>query len=126
MPIGEPWKKEEDSEPEPILASADSADTEHEEGNKAEEPNEKDTVLTDDEKISGDYTLMRSALFMYEAFVSKEVVQAVAEGDIGRAYEGFKVSHYLSCNSALLITCSSCCSHLRGLHTTSIPVTCWT
>jgi hypothetical protein len=29
---------------------------------------------------------------MYEALVSKEVAQAVAEGDIGRAYEGIKVS----------------------------------
>lgn len=36
--------------------------------------------------------LARSVWFMYEALVSKEVAQAVAEGDVGRVYEGIKVS----------------------------------
>jgi len=30
---------------------------------------------------------------MYEALVSKEMAQAVAEGDPGRVYEGIKVSY---------------------------------
>jgi hypothetical protein len=126
VPIGEPWKEEEDTEPKPVSANTDSTNTEHEEGDEAENLDEKDTASMEDEKINGDYTLMRSALFMYEALVSKEVAQAVAEGDIGRVYEGIKVSHYLSCNSTLLITCSSCCSRLQDLHTTSTPVICWT
>ena len=33
---------------------------------------------------------------MYEALVLKEVAQAVAEGDIGRVYEGIKVSFLLN------------------------------
>lgn len=51
----------------------------------------KDAISADDKEFDGDLTLMRSSLFMYEAIVSKEVARAVAEGDVGRVYEGIKV-----------------------------------
>ena len=86
--IGEPWREVEDvgPEPKPAPVETDDMDTKLVEGE--DEGKEKDVVSVD---FDGDHTLMRSALFMYEALVSKEVAQAVAEGDIGRVYEGIKV-----------------------------------
>ena len=121
--IGEAWREEEDAEPKPVPAEADDMDTEpvggEDEGKECLQ-NKKDVASVD---FDGDHTLMRSALFMYEALVSKEVAQAVAEGDIGRVYEGIKVCYQLDSHLSLLTRCSSCCSRLRGPRTTSIPVT---
>jgi hypothetical protein len=95
--VGEPWTEEEDVEPGVVPMEADNTDVKQGEGeDELGEDGEKksprkDTVLTEDER-EGDHTLARSTLFMYEALVSKEVAQAVAEGDIGRVYEGIKVS----------------------------------
>lgn len=137
--IGEPWREEEDTEPKPIPADTNGTDTKPkpipvntnntdtkrgEEDGAEEQMKEKGTVSTEGEKFNGDHTLMRSALFMYKALVSKEVAQAVAEGDIGRVYEGIKVSHQLNCNLTILIVRSSCCSHSQDPRTTSTPVTC--
>ena len=98
--IGKPWKEDEDDEPKPILEDVNSMDTEQEgeersgENKRREGPKkQKEMVPAEGEEFGGDHTLMRSALFMYEALVSKEVAQAVAEGDIGRVYEGIKVGH---------------------------------
>lgn len=97
VPIGEPWRKEEDVDPEPAPGQAADDGTEDEGG---EQPGEdegggeskgKCTVLVGGEEFQGDHVLARSASFMYEALVSKEVAQAVAEGDVGRVYEGIKV-----------------------------------
>jgi hypothetical protein len=42
----------------------------------------------DPKEFQADCTLGRSVSFMREAIVSKEVAEAVAEGDIGMVYEG--------------------------------------
>lgn len=87
--IGEPWRKEEDVDYRPVPGKAAVDGVKDEEGKKdgeegIEPPNKKE--------FRGDRSLARSVAFMYEALVSKEVAQAVAEGDIGRVYEGIKVS----------------------------------
>lgn len=98
VPIGELWRKEEDtteSEPAPSQAAGGSAGNTREqewENGRGGETNGKDAMSTGDKEFQGDRTLARSASFMYEALVSKEVAQAVAEGDVGRVYEGVKVS----------------------------------
>jgi hypothetical protein len=83
VPIGEPWEKEEDTSPESIQSQVVGESTENE--------------------FQGDHILARSASFMSEALVSKEVAQAVAEGDVGRVYEGIKVSPLLGRNASFLI-----------------------
>lgn len=86
-------EEEEDEEPKPVSIEADGADTEQEWEDKAKEKGEngeKGAVAAESEKFDGDHVLMRSALLMYEALVSKEVAQVVVEGDIGRVYEGIK------------------------------------
>jgi len=114
VPIGEPWREEEDTEPKPVPAEADDADTEQaEDGSGLDEGNDdlgkrKDAVSAEDEQFDGDHTLMRSSLLMYEALVSKEVAQAVAEGDVGRVYEGIKVCCQFGPNLSILTECSSC------------------
>ena len=97
VPIGEPWREEEDTEPKPVPAEADEVDAEQAgDGSDRDEGKDgpdkrKGVVSAEDEEFNGDHTLMRSSLLMYEALVSKEVAQAVAEGDVGRVYEGIKV-----------------------------------
>jgi hypothetical protein len=98
---GEPWMEEEDAEPKPDLVGDDDIDAEQGEGEdrlgrdkgKGGPKKQRGTVAVEGREFNGDRTLARSALFMYEALVSKEVAQAVAEGDIGRVYEGIKVGH---------------------------------
>jgi len=132
VPIGEPWRDEEDTEPKPVPAEVDHADakpvgdgSDQDEGKDG--PEEREGVVpVEDEEFEGDHTLMRSSLLMYEALVSKEVAQAVAEGDVGRVYEGIKVCRQLSPNLSILMECSSCCSRSRAPRTTSIPATCLT
>jgi len=88
--VGEPWR-EEDTQPKPVPVESDDTNAEPGEGEtkgKGDSQKEKDSASA---KFDGDHTLMRSALLIYEALVSKEVAQAVAEGDIGRVYEGIKV-----------------------------------
>jgi hypothetical protein len=43
--------------------------------------------------------LAQSIQFMHDVIVSREVTYAVAEGDIGRVYEGLKVrrTQYIAC-----------------------------
>lgn len=95
--IGESWKEEEDGEPKPVLEEVNSAEPGREEEDGLGEDGRRESLKTHKmdpakgEKFGGDCTLTRSALFMYEALVSKEVAQAVAEGDIGRVYECIKV-----------------------------------
>jgi hypothetical protein len=96
VPIGEPWRDEEDINCEPGQP-ADSGDEGkggegQEEDKESKETREGGMTSITDKKFQGDHTLARSASFMYETLVSKEVAQAVAEGDVGRAYEGVKVS----------------------------------
>ena len=133
--IGEPWREEEDTEPKLIPTGADDVDAEQgeeEDGSTKDKgeggPKErKNAVPAKDEDFDGDRTLMRSALLMYEALVSKEVAQAVAEGDIGRVYEGIKVSDEFGPSlNHILIGYSSCCSHLRAPRITSTPAICST
>lgn len=94
-PIGEPWKEEEDTEPNSVAVEAEDTDAEEGDRDNEDEGKEGPGKRKDEvEEFDGDHTLARSALFMYEALVSKEVAQAVAEGDIGRVYEGMKVSHW--------------------------------
>jgi len=106
--IGEPWREEEDTEPKPIPEEADDVETEQaEDGSGRDEgtgspEKQEDTVSAEVEEFDGDHTLMRSSLLMYEAIVSKEVAQAVAEGDVGRVYEGIKVCRQLNPVSAFL------------------------
>ena len=98
VPIGEPWREAEDPEPRPVpkQAAENSAESKEQgvstkdEGNK--ETKDEDTMPVEGKEFLGDHTLARSAAFMHEALVSKEVAQAVAEGDVGRVYEGIKVS----------------------------------
>ena len=99
VPIGEPWGKDEDPEPRPAPKRAMGNDVKGEGGEKLVKGEGKEEMKGKDESSSaevkefqGDRVLARSAAFMYEALVSKEVAQAVAEGDIGRVYEGIKVS----------------------------------
>jgi len=108
VPIGEPWKEDEDTEPKPVPEEACSTDAERREGDGegGQDPKQKGVIPAEDEVFDGDRTLMRSALFMYEVLVSKEVAQAVAEGDIGRVYEGIKVSHQHDLSLSLLTGCS--------------------
>ena len=132
--IGEPWREEEDAEPKLAPAGVDDVDDEQvekEDGSGEEEGKEgpkewKDAVPVEKEEFNGDCMLTKSALLMYEALVSKEVAQAVAEGDVGRIYEGIKVSHWSGPNLSVLTGYSSCYSRLRGPRITSTPVTCST
>lgn len=43
----------------------------------------------------GDQTLAQSCRFMYDATVSREVIYAISDGDIGRVWEVLKVYTYL-------------------------------
>jgi hypothetical protein len=52
----------------------------------------------------GDMSLAGSIQFMYDAMLSREASCAVAEGDIGRVYEVFKVRRTLCCRKVLIIT----------------------
>ena len=52
--------------------------------------------------FQGDRSLAKSMIFMHETMVSREAAYAVAEGDIGRAYECVKVS--LKYNSECKVT----------------------
>ena len=63
---------------------------------EGESPKKQEDASAKDKSFDGDHVLARSALLMYEALVSKEVAQAVAEGDIGRVYEGIKVSCWVN------------------------------
>lgn len=105
VPIGELWRDEEDTDREPVPSQAadNSAEGmksgESGENEKSKGMEEGGTISVGGEKLRGDHTLARSASFMYEALVSKEVAQAVAEGDIGRVYEGIKVSFLFSHNT---------------------------
>jgi len=133
MPTGEPWWEEEDLEQKPAPVGADSmgngrAEGGDRSGGKGEGGSEKqeDVVPAEREEFNGDHTLMRSALFMHEALVSKEVAQAVAEGDPRRVYEGIKVCCQLGPNLSVLTKRSSCCLHSRAPRTTSTPATCLT
>jgi hypothetical protein len=107
VPIGEPWRPEEDVDFKPIPAQA--ADSDNEDREIRGEWERKSTIAVED-GFQGDRMLARSAAFMHEALVSKEVAQAVAEGDVGRVYEGIKVSvgpstrHFLTTTQAMLIT----------------------
>jgi len=98
VPIGEPWGKGEDPDPMPVPrpGTEDSVESQGggglEKGDGRKEVKGREGVSNEDEDFLGDRVLARSAAFMYEALVSKEVAQAVAEGDIGRVYEGIKVS----------------------------------
>lgn len=103
VPIGVPWGKEEDTDPKPALRQAmgrGAEKKESEEGGSRE--TKKGPTLVEDAVFQGDCTLARSASFMREALVSKEVAQAVAEGDVGRVYEGVKVSFF--CPNIRLLT----------------------
>lgn len=108
VPIGEPWRKEEDTDPEPAPSRAMDSSSEDEKGGElrkdegAKETKEKGATSVGDKEFQGDRVLARSASFMYEALVSKEVAQAVAEGDIGRVYEGIKVSFSPNRNTSFL------------------------
>lgn len=97
--VGEPWREEEDTELKPVLIGTDDMDTEQGEGNEGNGRGKgslkKRTDPVEGEEIDGDQTLARSALLMYEALVSREIAQAVAEGDVGRVYEAIKVCHQL-------------------------------
>ena len=149
IPIGEPWRKEEDTESKPAPAETDDVDSERGEdgsgeggsgederkeggsgkdqgkkGGSGKDEEKEGTKKRKDKEFNGDRTLMRSALLMYEALVSKEVAQAVAEGDIGRVYEGVKVGCPPNPSLSFLTRCSSCFSHSRDPRTTSIPATC--
>lgn len=89
IPIGEPWRTEEDIDSKPVpnkAAVGGIKDKEEKEGG------EESIVPASKKEFRGDRSLARSTTFMYEALVSKEVAQAVAEGDVGRVYEGIKVS----------------------------------
>ena len=52
--------------------------------------------------FQGDRSLAKSIMFMHETMVSREAAYAVAERDIGRAYECVKVS--LKYNSECKVT----------------------
>ncbi|PSR83602.1 hypothetical protein PHLCEN_2v5682 [Hermanssonia centrifuga] len=43
---------------------------------------------------SGDQTLAQSIMYMHVTLISREVASAIAKGDIGRVYEGIKVSNF--------------------------------
>jgi len=97
VPIGEPWEKGEDPDsvlaPGPVTGDGVEGKGEGElEKGEGEETKGRGATSVEDEEFLGDRVLARSAAFMYEALVSKEVAQAVAEGDVGRVYEGIKVS----------------------------------
>jgi hypothetical protein len=47
-----------------------------------------------EEPFLGDRVLARSIVFMRDTLISREVAYAIAEGDVGRAYEGIKVCQY--------------------------------
>ena len=95
VPMGEQWRAEEDTDAKPVPGDTVGSSVKGEEGgdeDKKKKRKGKDTAPVVETDSRGDHTLARSAAFMYEALVSKEVAQAVAEGDIGRVYEGIKVS----------------------------------
>lgn len=52
---------------------------------------------SDDEPqpFNGDQTLAQSCRFLYDATVSREVIYATADGDIGRVWEVLKVSNWI-------------------------------
>lgn len=96
MPIGEPWRDTEDPEPKPVPGQATEGGVEGKGGGesvdgKGREEMKTGTAPVEVKEFQGDCMLARSAAFMYEALVSKEVAQAVAEGDVGRVYKGIKV-----------------------------------
>ncbi|KAF9645275.1 hypothetical protein BDM02DRAFT_3071707, partial [Thelephora ganbajun] len=97
VPLGELWRKEEDTDPEPVQSQAACSSAKDKEGGGSGEDEgrggtkRKGPTPVEDEEFRGDRTLARSASLMCEALVSKEVAQAVAEGDVGRVYEGIKM-----------------------------------
>jgi hypothetical protein len=52
----------------------------------------KTAIVAPNSSFQGDRSLAKSIKFMHEAMISREAAYAVAEGDIGRAYECVKVS----------------------------------
>ena len=131
VPIGEPWRKEEDTD---LKAAPRQATDDGTEGGEGEvggdgggEMKGKGATSVTDKEFRGDWVLARSTSFMHQALVSKEVAQAVAEGDVGRVYEGIKVSSLLHRNTGFpTIYCRQCWSRLRAPHISSILVTCST
>lgn len=97
VPIGEPWRKEDEANLQSAPSQAMDIDINSKvcggsgEDKGQETKGEGETFIGGGE-FKGDHALARSASFIYEALVSKEVAQAVAEGDVGRVYEGIKVS----------------------------------
>ena len=51
----------------------------------------KETNSSDQPPFTGDQTLAQSCRFMYDTTVSREMVYATADGDVGRVWEVMKV-----------------------------------
>jgi hypothetical protein len=56
-----------------------------------ENTSESESALDDEEAFQGDRVLSNSIGFMRDAMLSREVAEAVADGDVGRVYEALKV-----------------------------------
>lgn len=81
VPVGSPWS--------PPAAEASDPTAE------APKPGKRGKKKADapEPAFHGDMSLAQSIQFMYDSIVSREVSYAVAEGDVGRVYEGIKVRH---------------------------------
>ncbi|KAJ3553132.1 hypothetical protein NM688_g3779 [Phlebia brevispora] len=76
FPVGSPWVAPEVDETSHLTQKAKT---------KA-----KKAAAESDDAFSGDQTLAQSIMFMHVTLILRDVVEAIADGDIGRVYEGLK------------------------------------
>ncbi|GBE84702.1 hypothetical protein SCP_0606820 [Sparassis crispa] len=88
FPIGKTWvaPKLNDSSTQ-VCQAAKSTALPNQKANQSKKNNTKHTT----EPFTGDRTLAQSIMFMHDTLLSQKVARAVAEGDIGRVYEGIKM-----------------------------------
>lgn len=91
IPLGTAWTgvAEEESSCDIGIAAKPSKSSK----GKARKPPAKEKTSTSDggETFMGDRVLSNSVGFMRDALLSREVAEAVADGDVGRVYEVLKV-----------------------------------
>jgi hypothetical protein len=63
----------------------------------SENTSEAELASDDEEPFQGDRVLSNSIGFMRDAMLSREVAEAVADGDVGRVYEALKVNLKSEC-----------------------------
>ena len=94
VPSGDPWSPPMTEESSIILQ-----DDRRKGKNKPTRPKKKTPDDAEDQLLpmpfQGDLSLAQSCRFIYDATISREVIYATADGDVGRVWESLKVRYQL-------------------------------